>query len=410
MKPSSALVRRILAEKSVLTLLITSFFSSLSGFLVAPFIAVYLVQNGNLSLQAAGLYMGFSYWCLTAGSLIGGPLADKYGHKRVMLAGIGMRAPGYLLFLGSSNQLILLAACFITGIGGALYFPTSKAALLSVSPKDLRLKIFAVRNMCANFGVALGPLAGALLLRISAAALFVAAATTFMLLFLANLRLRLPPGKSSASSVFRDMRKSLGERSVWVVCTVSVLFGFVYINFESTLPMFLGNVGEKQWLPWVFVVNAAVVLLAQFPATWMLERWSLRLNSAIGFLLYAAGLAFFAGPSSYLVLWVVGIIAFSCGEVVVSLLIDARIAMSEYENPAGVFGISGFANAIGGLIGGWYGAQLIALSPGSTSGGQSFFPWLALGATTALCALVAAVVMSSNNPTDANSNTKGQPS
>ncbi|MDR1448827.1 MAG: MFS transporter [Propionibacteriaceae bacterium] len=159
----------------VTTLLVTSFFSSLSGFIVTPFIAVYLVSHAHVSVQAAGLYIGFIYWCLTAGSIIDGPLSERFGVKAVMIAGLIIRVPGYLLFLWADNSALLLLACLVTGLGGSLYFPTSKATLILLTPERLRLRAFAVRNMCANVGVALGPLLGAVLLHFSPALLFITA-------------------------------------------------------------------------------------------------------------------------------------------------------------------------------------------------------------------------------------------
>lgn len=377
----------------VTTLLITSFFSSLSGFLVTPFIAVYLVEQGHLSFQAAGFYIGFIYWCLTAGSIIGGPLADRFGTKAVMIAGLILRVPGYLLFLWSDNPVLLPIACFVTGLGGALYFPTSKAALILLTPKDLRLRALAVRNMCANVGVALGPLLGAVLLHFSPALLFITASAIFGILALVNLGLSVPHAPPHPSEVgLRGLVGVLRIKGVIAICLISVLFGFVYIHFESTVPLFLGNIDQTTFLSFVFVINAIVVVTTQFVATRLVEKLSIRLGSVVGFAFYGAGFACFALPADAIWVWVIGVVLFSFGEVMVGLLIDYEIALIVPERSANVFGISNFTNALGGLIGGWAGAAI--LSGTSSAPGLD---WLLIGGVSLACGLVGAFLFRAYN-------------
>jgi DHA1 family multidrug resistance protein-like MFS transporter len=372
----------------VTTLLFTSLFSSLSGFLVTPFIAVYLVDEGNVSLQTAGLYIGFIYWCLTAGSILGGPLADRFGTKAVMIAGLLLRMPGYLLFLWADDRLLLLIACLVTGLGGALYFPTSKAALILLTPEGLRLRAFAVRNMCANVGVALGPLIGALLVQLSPTLLFITASAIFGVLTLVNLTLDVPHVPPHASEVgLKGLVGALRVRGVVAICLVSALFGFVYIHFESTVPLFLGKVDQTTFLSWMFVINAVVVVSTQFIATRLVEKLSIKLRSIIGFAFYGAGFACFALPVDAIAVWALGAVLFSFGEVVVGLLIDYEIALTVPERSASVFGISNLTNALGGLVGGGIGAAILSDSTSDLS-----LDWLLIGGVSALCGGAAAAL------------------
>lgn len=375
----------------VTTLLVTSFFSSLSGFLVTPFIAVYLVEQGHISLQAAGVYIGFIYWCLTAGSVIGGPLADRFGTKSIMILGLSLRVPGYLLFLWSDNPILLPLACVVTGLGGALYFPTSKATLILLTPEPLRLRAFAVRNMCANVGVALGPLLGAVLIQFSPALLFVSAASIFGILALTNVALPVPHTRPHPSaSGFRGLVGVLRIRGVVAVCLVSALFGFVYIHFESTVPLFLGKVDQAAFLSLMFVTNAVVVVATQFVATRMVEKLSVRIGFIVGFALYGAGFACFALPAGAIYLWLLGVVLFSFGEVLVGLLIDYEISVIVPERSTNVFGMSNLTNAFGGLIGGWAGAAIL-------SGEASPFnlDWLVIGGASLLCGFLGSMLFRS---------------
>jgi MFS family permease len=368
--------------RPVLTLLVNSLLSSLSGFLVTPFLAVYLVDTGSIGLGSAGVYIGVIYWCLTGGAVFGGMLADRFGVKMVMILGLLLRVPGYLLFLWVGNPVVLLAACVVTGLGGALFFPTSKAALVILTNERSRLRVLAARNMLANAGVALGPLLGALLLTISPSLLFVSAAGVFAGLAVSCAFLTIPKSPTMAASVSR-LFGVLASRTGAAVCVISVVFGLAYIHFESTIPLYLGQMQRTGFLSGMFVINAVVVVVTQPIATQLVKRYSATTCFVLGLMMYAVGYACFL--SAAVPIWIAGTLVFSFGEVVVTLTLDIHIAAVSQGRSVQLFGVSGLASAFGGIAGGWAGSALLNVWAGSSA----WHSWIVIAPATIVSAVAA---------------------
>jgi DHA1 family multidrug resistance protein-like MFS transporter len=343
-------------------LLASSFVSSLGVFLVAPYLASHLVEDGSVSVQAAGIYLGLLYWCLTAGSVFGGVLTQRFGVKNVMTVGLLLRLPGYLFFLFPDSSIMLVIACITTGFGGALYFPSSKAALMALTPEADRLHALSVRNMCANSGVALGPVLGAGLIAVgSPTLLLVVAAIAFTALAAVNTTIPIDrPAITERIQLWSDLSSALKIPGVRTICFVSVAFGAVYIHFESTIPLQLTELGRTRLIVIVFLINAVVVVVTQFLAVRLLEASRIRTGTIIGFACYGLGFALFMLPVGAEMGWLAGVVLFSFGEVVVGLLLDYEIVKLAPDRSATVFGLSNLTNAVGGAGGAWAGGLLIS--------------------------------------------------
>lgn len=106
-----------------------------------------------------------AYTLAFAGLLpLGGGLADRFGRRRVLLAGL-------LAFLGCSvgaalaaNAGTLIAFRAGMGAGGALVMPTTLAIIKHVFPPEEQARAIGVWSAAAGLGIPLGPVIGGLLL------------------------------------------------------------------------------------------------------------------------------------------------------------------------------------------------------------------------------------------------------
>ncbi|WP_326618782.1 MFS transporter [Streptomyces decoyicus] len=129
----------------------------------------------NVGLPAIGSGLGFGEvgltwvihaYALTFGGLLllGGKVADRYGHKRVMLFGLGLFGVASLVGGLAQAPGQLVAARAAQGIGAAVVAPAALALLASTFPGGKeRVKAFGIWSAVNASGGAVGVLVGGLL-------------------------------------------------------------------------------------------------------------------------------------------------------------------------------------------------------------------------------------------------------
>jgi MFS family permease len=128
---------------------------------IPVFMTVWLADLG-LSTSALGLAATVGYALFGLGALPSGILVDRLGSRRliaVCLAGMG---GAFVLLSIAHNVWTITLALMAWGVAASIYHP---AGLSLVSTGTVqRGKAFALHGMAGNVGIALGPLATALLL------------------------------------------------------------------------------------------------------------------------------------------------------------------------------------------------------------------------------------------------------
>lgn len=101
--------------------------------------------------------------CFAAFLLVGGRLGDRFGPKRVYLAGLGLFAASSV-WCGLSGSIgMLIGGRLAQGIGAALLTPQTLSVITRTFPADRRGVAMSVWGATAGVGMFIGPLTGAVL-------------------------------------------------------------------------------------------------------------------------------------------------------------------------------------------------------------------------------------------------------
>jgi DHA1 family bicyclomycin/chloramphenicol resistance-like MFS transporter len=117
------------------------------------------------ALQADYGLVQLTMACYLAGSAISqwvyGPLADRYGRRRVMLGGTAVLTAGFLLSLASFAIWPLLGSRLVQGLGASAGGVVADAAVRDAFPAERRQRVYARLSAAFALAPAIGPVAGA---------------------------------------------------------------------------------------------------------------------------------------------------------------------------------------------------------------------------------------------------------
>ncbi|MCX5192635.1 MFS transporter [Streptomyces sp. NBC_00249] len=177
-----------------------------------------------------------------------GALGDRWGRKRLLMAGFGIFSAASLIAVLSTEAWHVIAARALLGIGGAAIMPSTLSILRSVFT-DAKERAFALAVWAAVFGggMAFGPVVGGLLvqdygwhsaflLNLPVAALIVAAGLRY-----------LPESRNPRSAGGRWDWWGVGQSIVGMLALAGGIKQ-------------LGKSGAADPLPWALLVLAAVAL------------------------------------------------------------------------------------------------------------------------------------------------------
>jgi MFS family permease len=349
------------------------------GYVVEPFLALYLAGPRGLSAATVGVVLA----CFGAGSfvsqIVGGYLADRIGRRATLVMGMLGTAACFMLLASVRNLALIAVAATLTGLLIDVYRPAMSAAVADLVPAHARPRAYALIYWAINLGVAAAGVLGGLLADRSYWLLFVADALTcvgFAVIIARTVPETRPKSTSGEpGSYARVLRDGLA-----VGLFVSVLLGtIVYMQQFVTLPLAVRAAGlSASAYGVIYAVNPIAVILAQPLVLRLIDRLRAVPTMAASSLLIGVGfgLTAFAGSIGVFALtvliWTIGEIGFNA----VGPALIAEIAPPEMRGRYnGLIGMAfGAASLLGPLGGTWlFGVSqhvlwLICLVTGALSG------------------------------------------
>lgn len=252
-------------ERSVQLLMVNQFTINLGFYMLMPYLAQHLSGSLGLAGWTVGLVLGVRNFSQQGMFLIGGTLADRFGYKPMIIAGLALRIVGFATLGLVDSVPALIAASAATGLAGALFNPATRA-YLAADAGERRVEAFALFNVFYQAGILLGPLVGMVLTGVDFRITCLVAAAIFALLSIVQIR-ALPARRGNDAkaraqapreSVLTQWRGILANRP-FLLFSVAMIGSYV-LTFQVylALPLEIRRLGDDG----TFGTAAAAMLFA----------------------------------------------------------------------------------------------------------------------------------------------------
>ena len=332
-----------------------------------PMTMTYMKETFGVPLTVASLVLLLQYTGMLLGNVIGGILFDKFGGRKIVVGAVSTLVV-VLTAMGLQHNLYLYAGLlFLFGCMAGTFWPATRAFSVVLWPEGGRrgINLMYVAN---NLGVAIGAAAGGVIASHSFQITFFATACTYVLflgLFLYTVRGVAEPqparkknekGQSLAVKTPGTTWLALGYLSVGLT-----ILACSYVQWTTTIPTYIRSLGvslSSYSLLWA--LNGVVIVAFQPLLSWVIARfrWSLRMQIAIGAVLFAAAMGLISVSSAYAA-FCLGMFIITLGEMLVWPGVPAIAAELATEGREGFFqGIAASGQSVGRMIGPLLGSLL----------------------------------------------------
>jgi MFS family permease len=339
--------------RSFWTLILITFIDRVGGAMLFPFFALYLTKRFEIGMTQVGILFAAFSASSFVGSMLGGALTDRTGRKGILIFGLIASSFSTLAmgFVGAFEMFFVIA--LFVGLLAETAGPAHQAMIADMLPEEKRAQGYGIFRVAFNLSVVIGPAIGGLLAARSYLALFIADAV--ISLFAAVLVSRFIPEtkpetaldvqQESFAGSFKGYLRVLRDTAYMLFLGASLLIALVYVNMNTTLGVYLRDTHSipEAGYGWILSLNAAMVVLFQFPITRRIEKLPPMLMMAFGAALYAVGFAMYGFVAAYW-LFLAAMVIITIGEMIVAPVGQALVAKFSPEDMRGrymaVFGFS----------------------------------------------------------------------
>jgi MFS family permease len=218
-----------------------------AGAFVAPFLALYLVNERHASVERAGTVVALVGFGSLGSGPIAGALADRIGRRPTLALSTTLGAAAMFALGFSRAEVATGAAAFALGFFGEMYRAPAMAMVSDVVPAEQRTRAFGLIYWAVNLGFAVAGVAAGFVATKSYAALFVIDGGTtlaFGAIVVAFAHESRPAGEGAAEGTqLRALLTPYRHGAFVAFALVSLLVGMIFQQWSSTMPLDLATHG-----------------------------------------------------------------------------------------------------------------------------------------------------------------------
>jgi fucose permease len=256
-----------------------------------------IIRTFKLSLTAAGTFQYATMAGIALAGFLLGHLADRYGRKTTIVAGLTLFAASSYLFIAGSSFLFF---CVLMALSGAAIgiFKTGALALIGDISRSTAEHTSIMNTVEGFFGIGsiIGPALLAQLLKRSVPWqwLYVIAGSMCILLILTALRVQYPTRAAAAEDTNSQAVLAVSKNPYVLLFSLGA---FLYVAVESAIYVWMPTLfdryrGSGEWIA-VYSISIFFLLRAggRFLGAWMLTKlaWSSALSICSGAILACFG-------------------------------------------------------------------------------------------------------------------------
>lgn len=263
-------------QGSLTVLLVFTFFMVIGFEMIMPLIIGHFVNNLNFVATKVGIALAVRKFSQQGLAMVGGVLADRKDIKKLISAGMILRAIGFVS-LGFAQTFISLIICMtLIGFGGVLFETPYQTAIATLTNEQNRSKYYSLNNTVVGVASTFGPLIGALVLRFEFKTVCFSAAACFLINFIvcifflpSIIRSEKAIGVKKSFSLLKKDKKYIKFTLLMIVFWLAA--SQIDISFPLKIQVISGN---PESVSWMYSVYAAVTALVQYPlVSYLLKRY-----------------------------------------------------------------------------------------------------------------------------------------
>ncbi len=350
-------MRRLFWLVAAVVLVDTMFFAA-----VSPLLPQYADQFG-LSKTGAGILTAAYPAGTFLAAVPSGWLAARWGVKPTLLLGLGLLGVTSLVFAFAHTIVLLDAARFVQGVGGACMWAAGMAWLVSATPPERRGQVIGSALAAAIVGVLLGPVLGGAASVVGPEPVFsvVAVGAALLAVWASTVPGVAPEPGAGLGGLARALRRPAVLAGFWLFTLPAVFAGVI----EVLAPLRFDDLGASgAVIGGVFLLTAAVEAVLSPLAGRASDRRGRLAPIRAGLTAAAVVAVLLPLPGSVVLLALTIMLAFAA---LGGFWAPAMAMLSDASEDAGLdlaiaFSISNLAWAVGHVVGAGGGGALAELS------------------------------------------------